>query len=401
MFNFFSPSIYILPIDQPKSNPGSPVPARKTVIPTTNPREKSLDHTNATADSWDDVQEQPRCLVCKMSFPSKIKLERHIKYSDQHKKEVEKAKNAPVEATQEEIHIKMQDSVHNPVEGVHFKLLYSGEKFFWRTRDTLDIHIYLHIIAGVVEVIPFDVDKHIELNRSYLEYYLLNNMVVEEAKKKLSEQPNQEGVTEEQKLEEATRQLIVSHIMDRLTMTKPLCQDFDTSSKQSLQKQCVYSPLQLAAHMIPAKGDHVEKPVLLAEPPAIVIPVHITRRRRTNAEDVNRAMEGIKAAQMDLQNATNHAERITELIFMATSGMSSIAKKYEKMRSMGYSKWRLKWIFAARRVIIQNCIAKYTVMIDQWEAKQRQKAIEAATGGSPHSTVNKRAARKLSKNIGS
>merc|ERR1712065_65444 len=96
--------------------------------------------------------------------------------------------------------------------------------------------------------------------------------------------------------------------------------------------------------------DHVEKPILLLEPPSIVIPVHITRRRRTNAEDVNKAMEGIKAAQADLQKATNHAERITELIFMATSGMSSIAKKYEKMRNMGYSKWRLKWIFAARRV---------------------------------------------------
>lgn len=364
-------------------------------IPSTKERPHD-EHVGSTTDSWDNVEEQPRCLVCNMTFPSKIKLERHIKYSDQHKREVEKANNAPPEVTQEEIHHNLQESVHHPVEGVHFKLLYSGEKFFWRTRDTLDIHIYLHIIAGVVEVIPFDIDKHVELKRSYLEYYLLNNMVIEEAKKKASEQPDQEGLTKEKKLEEACRVLIVAHIMDRLTVSKPLCQDFDTTTKQSLQNQCVYSPLQLAAHMI-AK-DHVEKPILLLEPPSIVIPVHITRRRRTNAEDVNKAMEGIKAAQADLQKATNHAERITELIFMATSGMSSIAKKYEKMRNMGYSKWRLKWIFAARRVIIQNCIAKYTVLIDQWEAKQKQKALEAATGGSPHSTVNKRAARMLAKN---
>ena len=76
--------------------------------------------------------------------------------------------------------------------------------------------------------------------------------------------------------------------------------------------------------------------------------------------------------------------------------MSSIAAKYAKLRSMGYSKWRLKWIFAARKVIIQNQIAKYTVLIDAWEAKQKQKAVEAAIG-SPHSTVNKRAARLIEK----
>lgn len=385
-------------INKPTSTPGSPNPSRKTVIQLPSSKERPPEQANATADSWDNVEEQPRCLVCKMTFPSKIKLERHIKYSDQHKREVEKAKNAPPEITQEEIHHNLQESVHHPVEGVHFKLLYSGEKFFWRTRDTLDIHIYLHIIAGVVEVIPFDIDKHIELKRSYLEYYLLNNMVMEEAKKKVSGQSDQEGITEEQKLDEACRLLIVSHVMDRLTISKSLCQDFDATSKQSMQAQCVYTPLQLAAHMIAINGqDHVEKPILLVEPPAIVVPVHVTRRRRTNAEDVSKAMEGIKAAQADLQNATNHAERITELIFMATSGMSSIAKKYEKLRSMGYSKWRLKWIFAARRVIIQNSIAKYTVMIDEWEKKQKQKAIEAASGSSPHSTVNKRAARMLSK----
>lgn len=384
-------------INKPKSNPGSPNPARKTVIATASSKEKPPTDVCPSADSWDNVQEQPRCLVCKMTFPSQIKLDRHIKYSDGHKKEVEKAKNAPVEITQEQVHHNLQESVHHPVEGIHFKLLYSGEKFFWRTRDTLDVHIYLHIIAGVVEVIPFDIDKHMELRRSYLEFYLLNNMVVDEARKKVSDQPNQEGVTEEGKLEEASRQLIVSHIMDRLTISTPLCQDFEASSKQALQKQCVYSPLQLPAHLLAAQGEHAEKPILLVEPPSIVIPVHITRRRRTNAEDVTKAMEGIKAAQEELQNATNHAERITELIFMATSGMSSIAAKYAKLRSMGYSKWRLKWIFAARKVIIQNQIAKYTVLIDAWEAKQKQKAVEAAIGGSPHSTVNKRAARLIEK----
>merc|ERR1712188_294938 len=102
------------------------------------------------------------------------------------------------------------------------------------------------------------------------------------------------------------------------------------------------------------------------------------------------AMEGIAAAQAELKNATSHAERITELIFMATSGMSSIAKKYEKLRNMGYSKWRLKWIFAARKVIIQNCIAKYTVLINQWEDKQKAKLIASAQS-SPHSSTAKRA----------
>jgi hypothetical protein len=66
-------------------------------------------------------------------------------------------------------YLRIISSYHIP--GVHFKLLYSGTKFFWRSKHTLDIHIYLHCITNVVEVIPFDVDRFKEMNRCIISAY--------------------------------------------------------------------------------------------------------------------------------------------------------------------------------------------------------------------------------------
>ena len=54
------------------------------------------------------------------------------------------------------------------IEGEHYKLLYAGSKMFWRTKDNIDLHIYLHVVPDCIEVIPFDIDRHKELDRLYL-----------------------------------------------------------------------------------------------------------------------------------------------------------------------------------------------------------------------------------------
>jgi len=64
------------------------------------------------------------------------------------------------------------------------ELIYYGTKFFWRTRDDVEIHIYNHSLANCFEVIPCDVNASLELNRLYLKRsriaMLLGNTAVED-----------------------------------------------------------------------------------------------------------------------------------------------------------------------------------------------------------------------------
>ena len=114
-------------------------------------------------------------------------------------------------------------------EGEHYKQLYSGTKFFWRTKDNIDINIYLHMLSDAIEVIPFDVERHKELNRSYLSNFILLSQIekdaqssVEERKMKLIELKKADKFNkdvlppDEVMLEEAKRQVLVTHILDRL-----------------------------------------------------------------------------------------------------------------------------------------------------------------------------------------
>jgi hypothetical protein len=64
-----------------------------------------------------------------MIFTTESKLDRHIKYSDLHLKNVQKQKDAANVVTEPVI-----KSIADQVEGIHYKLLYSGSKFFWRTK---------------------------------------------------------------------------------------------------------------------------------------------------------------------------------------------------------------------------------------------------------------------------
>jgi len=138
-------------------------------------------------DCWDSVT-QPFCNICQMAFRSKVFLDRHEKYSDLHIKNAKQlfhAVSADVDETQSSTTttttttIQQQATVVEPVkkpvvlfplrfEGERFKLLYTGSKLFWRTNETVELNIYLHVEARIIEVVSFDVTKLKETNRLYL-----------------------------------------------------------------------------------------------------------------------------------------------------------------------------------------------------------------------------------------
>eukprot|EP01032_Pedospumella_encystans_P033531 gene33531-37895_t len=94
-------------------------------------------------DSWDSVTQQPFCTICQMAFKSVDFLNRHVKYSDLHTKNVEKSnkKDGRIEEVFQKVAVIEEEpqpqvvaamrTAERQVEGQHYKLFYTGSKFFW------------------------------------------------------------------------------------------------------------------------------------------------------------------------------------------------------------------------------------------------------------------------------
>ena len=292
-----------------------------------------------------------------MSFPSDTKLERHVKYSDLHAKAIQKEREKleqkdiePVNREDTPANLKRQE------EGVHFKLIYSGSKNFWRTGDNLDIHIYLHILPHTIEVITYDLEKSKEFERLYLDYYLLEAAVNDEAiaeaakkKKKLASNKFAKIPSQAQMIEEAKKSVITTFIVSRL-------QVIETTGQGKAAKSVAFSGMDITPTILPA-------------PPATLIPVPVMRRRRTNAEDYDVLMSQVASSQAALAEATGRAEKIVNLMFASVSGFENMISRKKKVNSAKVSKWGEKWVWAIQRVILQNAVATCTA---QWEAYEEK-----------------------------
>lgn len=162
--------------------------------------------------------------------------------------------------------------------------------------------------------------------------------------------------------------VLVSHIIDRL-------QQISASNGSNV---LTYVPPSLAS--VPSTTNEqtglnaVQKPALLPCPPSILVPVHITRRRRSNAEDVMSLMTAVAQGREELTRATSRAEKITNLLFMSTNSLLSTAKKWQAMREANHNRARVRWILAINRVLVQNSLKRYMVMIEAYEAKLKSNA---------------------------
>lgn len=263
-------------------------------------------------------------------------------------------------------------------EGEHYKLLYSGAKFFWRTKDNIDIHVYLHLLCDTIEVIPFDVERHKELNRSYLSNFILLSHIekdaqnsVEDRKQKLILQKKSDKFNktvlppDEVMLEEAKRVVLVSHILDRLQI------------QVGPPKQLTYVPNSISHNpaasnaLLVGETNAMEKPILLTDIPSILEPVSLTRRRRSNAEDVREAKARVDSMIHSVKSATGKAEKITDLLFSSTGELNAIAKRMAMIRSMNFSAARLRWINWIDKVSIQYLVQRNTGIINAYEARRK------------------------------
>lgn len=164
--------------------------------------------------------------------------------------------------------------------------------------------------------------------------------------------------SEEIMLIEAKRVVIVTHILDRLQIDLHGGKD---------KPQLFYLPIVKISETERGKVDddddsgesptfnktqYCESEILLNDPPIELQPVYISWRRYSSVEECAAARNDLESGMKDLAAASERANKLTELTFLA-----------KRMRDMGYSKWRIKWIWATKRIIIQKDVARYTKIL--------------------------------------
>lgn len=357
----------------------------------------------AAVDSWDSVTSQPYCNLCQMAFKSDAFLQRHVKYSDLHIQNMKKADMQPV------LHPEMTPPVTphaaagagvgggaagakgggaaavagsasavdgtgagagaagagagaidgiagagsasdltapiggKQVEGIHFKMLYTGSKFFWRTQDNIDLHFFHHILSHSIEIVSFDVVKSKELPRIYVDYVTLWDNARHHYHKSSADQ--RPLVDEEQK-----RTVLTTYLLQRLQLATPSPHTDQIGNRMTFVKL--------------AGDENIASPVLDKMPP--LIPVVVTRRRRTNAEEIDATISSLANDRLALIEATDNAEKIANLVYSSATQIAS--KKWWA----DFNKWRKLWIWAIRRVIRQKLVAETKKILAAHAARSKK-----------------------------
>lgn len=226
-------------------------------------------------DVWDSVSQQPYCKICSMAFKSHVFLDRHNKYSEFHARSA--MKRTPVEAPIEPLHVQEN----------HFKLMYNGSKLFWRSRETVDIFLYSHIELKCIEIIMFD-EAGRELTRLYIDYDLVTSVIQSELDTEVTAAWDAEverstqalddiKLTKDEIREELKRTLITTYIIHRLQ--QEAIKEGETNSFRNVIY--VLSETSTVDPTIPK--------------PAALIEVVVKRRRKSNADEINKVIKDLES----------------------------------------------------------------------------------------------------------
>jgi len=337
--------------------PGPPVAA----LPSADP---------STRDNWDSVSDQPYCDVCKTAFKSAGLLDRHIKYSELHAKNVVTAEAAAAAAAIEEgIRLSPDVQIRKTVEGQDYKMLYSGSKFFWRSQDNIDLTFFQHFaMAGVahttevLEIVPFCPKYNKSFPRVYLDMQTMTAVVKADlASAKLAQknktvkskftQPKSDDA-------ELLRKTLTTAILGRLQLQDNAVTVNGTGTSTG----------RAIAYCIGVTDKQEKSPLLDSAPPGLV-PVSVTHRRNTSTEEVKAKMADLKTSQAELAMATRRAENVINHV---QSFSKRVKKEFLARQAMSLP--RKRWVMAINRVLQINGVAKTTVYLAKLVLAQEEKA---------------------------
>jgi hypothetical protein len=362
--------------------------------------------TDVAADSWDSVKQQPFCDVCKMAFKSLAFLDRHIKYSNLHQDNVKRlnegdtsviAAHLPTTITEEKIVQKQQE------EGTHYRLLYSGSKFYWRCQQSIDLDIYHHFLSHAVEIIPFQLSKQKEMPRIYLDYELVLQHVLPSVEEEV--QQKKQAITSENKYsfkdideikmkQEITLVKIVTYLLQRI-MYEPKAVGSISASLHTVSKtideegkggENNHSAAEALKHLNESILNVAQEDVcvftalfsdktgifpVLEKPPVTLIPIHVNRRRRSTAEEFDHEMRSIDKEQsfikaniekaQELTKANERAEKIAYFVYTAAQLIKERRYSYSDIKH----KYKRLWLWAAHRVVYLNNVVKNRQVLNE------------------------------------
>lgn len=308
-------------------------------------------------DNWDSVTQQPYCDICKMVFKNVPFLERHIKYSSVHSDNLKLVSGECKEISSpgpslSQFAKKYKESISQiniapQEEGTHYRLLYSGSKFFWRCKQNIEFEIFDHFLPLTVEIVPYHVEKQFELPRIYLSYPKMLKSIqpaveaetsakIKDMLKDRFSKPDKEVIFAELQL-----QKVVTYMLMRL--------NFVPQSEIVDQDHCEFVTLT---------GDDLDEFPLISNPPKVLVPINLSRRRRSTVEEISNTLKSISTDQQaiseDLKRANyiSIASRITDIIFNAASYLTD-KKWYDDL-----PKYRRLWAKAINKVIHRNQVIK-------------------------------------------
>ena len=351
------------------------------------------------ADSWDSVSQQPFCAVCQMAFKSLTFLDRHVKYSDLHVKNVNKQKEAseptPIGTADEMFPVSQSGKMEaKQIEGKHYRLLYSGAKLFWRTQESIDLNIYHHILPSTIEIVSFDPVKSKEMNRIYCDYTALCDLsgVTAAAMASAGARAAASRAAAAREMQATSSKGTVINAKHAAATAEAEAAAVAAADPSNVEEETamlaryIIQRLQLGPPTAPGSNmktmefvqlssdTNIKSPVM-DKVPVVLIPIAVARRRRTNAEEIEATMSSLVTDRAALAEATSHAHKVASVMYSASTSIA--AKKWWA----DFNPVRKRWIWAIRRVIRQKLVAETTAVLNALEVAKKRELKRAYTGG--------------------
>ena len=190
---------------------------------------------------------------------------------------------------------------------INAKLIYSGDKFFWRLQESILFYFYLRSEFNCIEVIPVVETIASELQRIYLDHAVVSLLSRKEFTAKMSEREKNGDVITVEERESLQRAALPSFILARLQVKK----DGDTY-------HCTYTPSSV---------DPKDRIQVLESAPLRMLPVEAEKRRRSSTEDIRRVLTDLADNNDALQAATKEAARKIDILKESGDHVERIASQ--------------------------------------------------------------------------